>query len=990
MIHLNIGTVAAGILALALLLMSAPQLQAQQFEENAVFHPETGEPVPAFRGDASQLDAWLEAAAEAETSNLQNDDAFSLLSFIPGGTSRTGFIQDDFAFFGDGPAFVVVDLANPQLPASRGRFTFPGLISEIVVSGDLAFVAVRNPGGGLFILDISDIDSPELIGSFTLRAGFTVEVLGDQAFIGHGTQGFTRLDVTNPAEPVIIQYVTGGGSANGMTVDDNFLYVAFGAPGFRIYDLSGAETTLLSTTDAGGFVNNLTIVDDLLYVSFAGGFSVYNVADRSAPALLGSYTAGGVVYGSSVVDGVAYLSGSFGLRILDVFNPASISVLSASTPNVQSSLDTFSDGNLAVVSSRFFGLNVVDVSNPSAPVLNALVDNLGFAYKVALEDGLLYLMDIAGKLTIYDVNDPASPVFLSRLFTTPNSENIAVTGGLVYIVDSDGGSGRITLIDARIPTNPQILEVIPTTSQSFGIDLTVNRAYTASGFGGLRVYSRNPLTGGVSLISTLPTGNNAYYVRRKDDLALIANFGGGLFVADISNELNPVQASAVVTGQLVQSLDFRESEPFVVLADGNNGLTVVNLTDPAAPVNEGSFTVGSNGRDVRIQESFVYAAAEFFGVRQFEGSDLTNLTQIASFATTDRVTGLSVEGDLLAAAGAEGGLFLFSIPLEGDEPEPDPAFVQVIHAAADPAAAFVDIFVNDNPVESGFPYGAAIPVVPAPTGEPQVLSIRLPGTDTVILEETFVLEPNRTYGITAIGVANPADFVPNPGGADISVSLAVKFYPEDIEPADLHAYVLHAVTDAPAVDVFANNSLLIPGLSYGELSSLAGLPAGSVELSLVLAGTDTEVARFTADLSEFAGEILAIQARGFLNPADNQDGPAFELAAVRPSGEIVLFDAIPVSVTPKTQLPATVALLQNYPNPFNPSTNIRFSLPQQQDIRLEVFNMQGQRVALLAFGSFPAGSHTLQFDASALASGLYLYRLTTPELTLSRKMMLLK
>ncbi|AXI99509.1 Por secretion system C-terminal sorting domain-containing protein [Cyclonatronum proteinivorum] len=990
MIKMNFTTLQGAILSLALLLISVPQLQAQHFGETAVIHPETGEPVPAFRGDAAQLEAWLEASDESATQNLQNEDAFELLSFVPGGTSRSGFIQDDFAFFGDGPAFVVVDLTEPQVPASRGRFIFSGLISEIVVSGDLAYVAVRNPGGGLYILNISDKDNPELIGSFTQRAGFTVEVLGDEVFIGHGTQGFSRLDVTNPAEPVLIEYVTGNGSANGMSVDDTFLYVAFGVPGFRIYDLSDSQTTLLSTTDAGGFVNNLTIVDDLLYVSFAGGFAVYDVADRGAPVLLGSYTAGGVVYGSSVVDGTAYLSGSFGLRILDVSDPGSISVLSASTPDVQSSLDTFSDGNLAVVSSRFFGLNVVDVSDPSAPVRNGLVDNLGFAYKVALENDLLYLLDIAGKLTIFDVTDPTSPDFLSRIFTTPNAENIAVSDGLVYMVDSDGGSGGITLIDATNPTDPQILEVIPTTSQSFGIDLTENRAYTASGFGGLRVYSRNPLTGGVNLISTLPTGNNAYYVRRKDDLALIANFGGGLFVADIANELNPVQASALVTGQLVQSLDFREDEPFVVLADGNNGLTVVNLTDPTAPVIEGSFTVGSNGRDVRIQQDFVYAAAEFFGVRQFEGSDLTSLTQIASFATTDRVTGLSVEGGLLAAAGAEGGLFLFSIPLEGDEPEPDPAFVQVIHAAADPAAALVDIFVNDVLVEANFPYGAATPVLPAPTGEPQIVSIRLPGTDTVILEETFVLEPNRTYSITAIGVANPADFAPNPGGADISVSLAVKLYPEDIEPADLHAYVLHAVTDAPAVDVFANNSLLIPGLSYGEPSSLAGLPAESVELSLVLAGTDTEVARFTADLSIFTGEIIAVQARGFLNPADNQDGPAFELAAVRPSGEVVLFDAIPVSVSPETQLPETVALFQNYPNPFNPTTNIRFSLPEQQDIRLEVFNMQGQRVAVLASGSFQAGSHTLPFDASALASGLYLYRLSTPAQTISRKMMLLK
>ncbi|MCC5933884.1 MAG: T9SS type A sorting domain-containing protein [Balneolales bacterium] len=987
----KIGTVCIGlIIVAALFLLSTPLLHAQQPAETQVFHPETGEPVPAFRGDASLLQNWLETSEQQ--AQLQNENGLELSSFIPGGTSRTGFIAGDFAYFGDGPSFVAVDLTNPQSPVARGNFAFPGLISEIVVEGDLAFVAVRNPGGGLFILDISDKDNPQLTGSFTPRAGFTVEALGNQAFIGHGTQGFTRVDVSNPQAPEVIQYITAGGSANGMAVDENFLYVAFGAPGFRIYDITSTEETpLLSTTDVGGFVNNLAIVGDVLYVSSAAGFLIYDVSDRTAPVQLGAYTAAGGVFGASVVDGFAYLSGSFGLRILDVSNPASVSVVSASTPNVQSSLDTFSDGNLAVVSSRFFGLNVVDVSTPSAPVLNGLVDNLGFAYKVALENGILYVMDIAGKLTIFDAANPLAPVFLSRIFTTQNSENISVSDGLVYIVDSDGGSGRITLIDARNPAAPQILEVIPTSSQSFGVDVTADRAYTASGFGGLRVYTRDAESGAVSLISTLPTGNNAYYVRQKDDLALIANFGAGLFVADISDEENPVQASAVVTGQLVQSLDFRPGEPFAVLADGNNGLTVVNLTDPTAPVNEGSFSVANNGRDVRIQQDFVYAAAEFFGVRQFEGSNLTSLTEIASFSTIDRVTGLSVEGGLLAAAGAEGGLYLFSIPFsDAPGPDPDPAFVQLIHSAADPAAALVDIFVNDALVESAFPFGAAIPVSPAPSSELQQLRIKLAGTDTVILEDTFEFEANRTYSITVTGVANPADFAQNPGGADISVNLAVSIYPLLVGPADLHAYLLHTVTDAPAVDVYANGTLLIGGLSYGEPSPFTGLNAETAALSLTLAGTETEVARFTADLSVFEGEFVAIQARGFLNPAENQDGAAFELVAVRPSGEVVVFDAVPVSVLPETQLPAELSLSQNYPNPFNPATSIRFSLPQQQDVRLEVFNMQGQRVAVLASGRFAAGTHTVRFDASALASGLYLYRLSTPDASLTRKMMLLK
>lgn len=91
-----------------------------------------------------------------------------------------------------------------------------------------------------------------------------------------------------------------------------------------------------------------------------------------------------------------------------------------------------------------------------------------------------------------------------------------------------------------------------------------------------------------------------------------------------------------------------------------------------------------------------------------------------------------------------------------------------------------------------------------------------------------------------------------------------------------------------------------------------------------------------------------------------------------------------------SDLPGEVQLSQNYPNPFNPATVISYALPAPADVRLEVFNVQGQRVAVLQQGRQAAGMHQVQFDASALSSGLYLYRLQTGETAITRKMMFLK
>jgi len=89
-------------------------------------------------------------------------------------------------------------------------------------------------------------------------------------------------------------------------------------------------------------------------------------------------------------------------------------------------------------------------------------------------------------------------------------------------------------------------------------------------------------------------------------------------------------------------------------------------------------------------------------------------------------------------------------------------------------------------------------------------------------------------------------------------------------------------------------------------------------------------------------------------------------------------------------IPKKFSLHQNYPNPFNPTTLIRYELPKATDVRIDVYNVRGQRVAELMNGFMPAGVHELSFDASSLSTGVYLYRIQTSEFQQMRKMLLVK
>ena len=90
------------------------------------------------------------------------------------------------------------------------------------------------------------------------------------------------------------------------------------------------------------------------------------------------------------------------------------------------------------------------------------------------------------------------------------------------------------------------------------------------------------------------------------------------------------------------------------------------------------------------------------------------------------------------------------------------------------------------------------------------------------------------------------------------------------------------------------------------------------------------------------------------------------------------------------QVPGKFALQQNYPNPFNPSTRITFSVARVANVKLEVYDLLGRKVATLVNETKLPGDYTVDFDGSGLVSGVYFYRLSSPDLVSSKKMMLVK
>jgi parallel beta-helix repeat protein len=119
-------------------------------------------------------------------------------------------------------------------------------------------------------------------------------------------------------------------------------------------------------------------------------------------------------------------------------------------------------------------------------------------------------------------------------------------------------------------------------------------------------------------------------------------------------------------------------------------------------------------------------------------------------------------------------------------------------------------------------------------------------------------------------------------------------------------------------------------------------------------------------------------------------------ATIEITGDILTEDAVAhktVSrfiMSEKKILPDHFDLAQNYPNPFNPSTMIEYQIPNESYISLKVYNMLGQEVAVLAEGVHVPGYYFVQWNASKISSGVYIYRLETKGFVQTRKMLLMK
>jgi hypothetical protein len=270
------------------------------------------------------------------------------------------------------------------------------------------------------------------------------------------------------------------------------------------------------------------------------------------------------------------------------------------------------------------------------------------------------------------------------------------------------------------------------------------------------------------------------------------------------------------------------------------------------------------------------------------------------------------------------------------------AKLQVIHNCADPAAAVVDIYANNNPLLPNFAFRTATGYVSLPAGVQLNIQVA-PGTSgsaaDALATVPVTLENGKKYVAIAKGVLAPASFAVNPNAVPTAFGLFLSDGMREVSTTtgEVQFRVFHGATDAPTVDVLANGGPLVDNATYNDFTNYISVPAANYNLDVTPgADNNTVVASFVAPLSGLANGTAVVFASGFLSPSTNQNGEAFGLFAALVDGTVVPFS------NTTSVLASNSTTLELFPNPANENISL-VNLPEGGNL-VQVLDLTGKVV----------------------------------------------
>ncbi|HOC87903.1 MAG TPA: T9SS type A sorting domain-containing protein [bacterium] len=640
------------------------------------------------------------------------------------------------------------------------------------------------------------------------------------------------------------------------------------------------------------------------------------------------------------------------------------------------------NGTYYVLASGGSYLYIINVQTPTNPVLTTAFEIGGYGGGVATSGATAFVASYGAGLKIVNVANPAVPVVVATVDSVTSTESVFISSPYAYIAMGD----KTQIFNVSDPAAPTFAGVVTGGGYHQYAAVRGNYLYVVDYDGGdyasgyVRIYNVANVAS-PTFVTAFNTGYRSRRIVFDGNYGYVAVGDNGISILDLTNAAAPTLAGTCDTPGRANILSFGAvtvggiPKGHIFVADRPGGLRAIDVSNPAAPAETGALPVlaaaSGSAYGNFLDSGKLYVAYGTAGLRILDVSVPSQPTLLSTLEVGGDSRGVVVKDNYAFVAARDSGVYVIDAT--------NPAAPVKVNTLKTPRARGVAISGNYVYVAAS---DSGMGVIDASTpANAQVIGYHHPDGhygENVAVHGTIA-------GLTAwdkivfFDIANPLA----PAAKGLIPTLTTGN--EGFAIVGTHAYV--------------------PDGDYLRIFDLANMNSPA-KIAEILTGGYDYMATVAGDFCYVAAEGAGVRAINIANPAapveeGYYDGSAKARWVSAADGFIYvseLSDGVSVYSNDKISavavrpemMPVDFTLQQNYPNPFNPTTKITFLLPEQMPANLQIHDLLGRSVAKLLDKKLDAGIHAVIFNAAELPAGIYFCRLAAGGTIKTTKMTLLK
>lgn len=572
-----------------------------------------------------------------------------------GGPSYRVAVRNDTVYFGNGTYLEIVDWTDPYNPNELGRLLLPRLVTALAVEGTHVYLSA----GEFYIIDISDPANPAAVGSYEAGA-VDIVIKGTYAFLA--SDGLRILDISNPANPSQVGYFAAN-YARGVAIDGNFACLAADTTMLRIIDISTPTTptqTGVYITGPGKWIMGVDASGGYAYISeliMPGLLRVIDISNPYSPTARGYYQAASPIEDISVNGTYAYIALGRGFKMIDISDPDNPGE-AASYQHAQwgAAHSVAVEDDYAYVALTGDGVRAIYCSTPF-PVPRGHFDTMDTFTGIAIEGDYAFMANNMDGVRIVDIADSTSPGAIGSFQINGWVNGIATNGGYAYLASGSStlGAGGLRILDISTPATPTETGHYDPGINATDVVIGGTYAYIVSNYDGLRIVDISTPTAPTLTGQWGPFSETIYSgkVFVQDNRSYVINRGTSLWIVDTSTPTNPAWMGRV-PGDSFE--DVVVSGNYAYVAAGENGLSVVDVSDPIMPYQTSILPADGSYTGIAISGDYLYCTGTSPSLTIYYIGEAGNPLRVGSSDDPYTPKDVAIDGHMIYTANYSSGL----------------------------------------------------------------------------------------------------------------------------------------------------------------------------------------------------------------------------------------------------------------------------------------------------------------------------------------------